>query len=62
MGVCLTLVTLGARERPRTRVRYAAALVLCVGATGARMRPCYANTPHGFVSTIGAKAQACCRR
>ncbi|GCE08964.1 hypothetical protein KDAU_62930 [Dictyobacter aurantiacus] len=42
--VCLTLVTIGARERPRTRVHYVAALVLCVGACSAHPRTACTNT------------------
>ncbi|GCE05099.1 hypothetical protein KDAU_24280 [Dictyobacter aurantiacus] len=42
--MCLTLVTIWARERPRTRVHYVAALVLCVGACIVRMRTPCTNT------------------
>ncbi|GCE07663.1 hypothetical protein KDAU_49920 [Dictyobacter aurantiacus] len=41
--MCLTFVTMGARERLRTRVRYAAAPVLVVGAPGAHPRPWCTN-------------------
>ncbi|GCE08452.1 hypothetical protein KDAU_57810 [Dictyobacter aurantiacus] len=39
-----TFVIVGVSARPRTRARYAAALVLCVGAQGRESAPVHQHT------------------